>query len=100
MSDRISEVLDRIEARQQSGADEPRSALDYMQDVYKGRRAADPWRMRAAMAALPFESPKLTAMTVSSMTGHDFAALLERAILRSGQVKQIELRAEEPSYGR
>ncbi len=82
MSERITEVLDRIEARQLR-ADEPRSALEYCQDVYKGRRAADPWRMRAAIAALPFESPKLTAMTVSSMNGQDFAVLLERAIARS-----------------
>ena len=32
--------------------DEPRNALDYLQDVYRGRRQADPWRMRAAMAAI------------------------------------------------
>jgi len=73
---------------------EPRSALEYCQDVYRGRRQADPWRMRAAMAALPFESPKLTATAVSSMDGEHFAALLERAIARSqAPPKQIELKA-------
>jgi hypothetical protein len=45
-----------------------------------------------------FESPKLTAVTESSMSGNDFATLLERAILPSAEVKQIELRPnEEPS---
>jgi hypothetical protein len=98
MTDRISEVLDRIEARQQSGVGEPASALDYVQDVYRGRRAADPWRMRAAMAALPFESPKLAITT--NLTGQDFAAMLDRAIAASSKaqvVRQIELKAEPES---
>jgi hypothetical protein len=63
--------------------DEPASALDYLQDVYRGRRVAEHSRMRAAMAALPFESPKLTATAVSSMDGDHFAAMLERAVARS-----------------
>jgi hypothetical protein len=82
---------------------EPRSALDYVQDVYRGRRQADPWRMRAAMAALPFETPKLTAMAISSMNGQTFAAMPDRAILRSRgngrNIPQIELSAE-PDDGR
>jgi hypothetical protein len=76
---------------------EPASALDYVQDVYRGRRAADPWRMRAAMAALPFESPKLAVSAI--MSNENFAAMLDKAIAASGKVlKQIELKAEpEPS---
>mgnify|MGYP001441070054 CR=1 FL=1 len=97
MTDRINEVLDRIEAQQaQASAEgEPPSALEYVRDVYKGRRVADPWKMRAAMAALPFESPKLSAMAIVERS--DFATMLDKAIERSGkgaEVKQIEAQPE------
>ena len=39
-------------------------------------------RLRAAIEALPFENPKLSATAV--FPGEDFAARLERAIFRSG----------------
>jgi hypothetical protein len=78
---------------------EPASALDYVQDVYRGRRQADPWRMRAAMAALPFETPKLAVTT--NISNENFAAMLDKAIARSqgrNAPAQIELSAEpEPS---
>jgi hypothetical protein len=41
-------------------------------------------RMRAAVAALPFEKPKLSAMALVHAEG-DFAARLEQAIERSSQ---------------
>ena len=97
MTDRINEVLDRIEAQQASNEAVPRNALEYVQDVYRGCRVADPWRMRAAMAALPFESPKLSAMAIVERS--DFATMLDRAIERSGngaKVKQIDLTPEGP----
>lgn len=78
-------------------AAEPASALDYLQDVYRGRRVAEHSRMRAAMAALPFESPKLSAAAVSSMDGEHFAAMLERAVQRSRAPLTIDHQPAERS---
>jgi hypothetical protein len=50
-------------------------------------------RLRAAIEALPHEHPRLGAVAVGHMNGHDFAAMLERAIERSSkgrEAKQIE----------
>jgi hypothetical protein len=72
------------------------ASLDFLQKVYRSPRQPLAVRMRAAAIALPFESPKLTAMAVSSMNGKDFAAMLERAIARSqAPLKQIELKPNE-----
>ena len=43
----------------------------------------------AAIEALPFEHPKLSAMAVN-----DFASRLERALQRSERAKLIEARSE------
>ena len=50
-------------------------------------------RIRCAIEALPYRRPKLGAVAIGQMSGKDFATLLERAILRSGnerELKQIE----------
>ena len=101
MTDRISEVLDRLEAQQQrddGSAElelaEGEASLHFLQKVYRSSRQPLAVRMRAAALAIPFESPKLTAMAVSSMNGNDFAAALERAVLRSRAPLQIEHRPE------
>jgi hypothetical protein len=67
-------------------------ALTYLQMVYRGQIEAEGPRMRAAMACLPFEVPKLSV--VASI--HDpagFADRLERAIERSG-VRPLMLEAK------
>ena len=76
----------------------PTSALEYLQSIYRNPSEPEGRRMRAAMAALPFEVPKLAATVVTNMDGRDFASLLERAIERSGRaqvVRLIEHREEE-----
>ena len=45
------------------------------------------------LASLPFESPKLSATAV--MTSNDFATMLEKAIKRTAQVRQIEGTCEQ-----
>jgi hypothetical protein len=49
--------------------------------------------MRAAMAALPFESPKLIATAL--LTNEDFGTLLDKAIERSNGARVINHRQRE-----
>lgn len=72
------------------------NAHELLKATYQGRYRPTPVQLRAAMVALPFESPKLTAMAVTSMDGNDFATMLERAIARSREPPRvIEHRPDE-----
>jgi hypothetical protein len=82
------------EVEETAVGDEPASALEYIRDVYRGRRIADPWRMRAAIAALPFESPKLSVIASVDDRDGTFAERLDRAIERSSGMKAIEHQSE------
>jgi hypothetical protein len=58
-------------------------ALRYLQLVYRGQIQAESQRMRAAIAALAYETPKLSVVaSINDPTA--FAERLERAIQRSG----------------
>ena len=61
---------------------ESENALGFLQAIYKSREVPLSVRMRAAIEALRFESPKLSATAV--LTSEDFADRLEKAIARSG----------------
>jgi hypothetical protein len=83
MTETIYEKLDQIEQEVVQVEPLDLDALTYLQMVYRGQIQAEGPRMRAAMACLPFETPKLSV--VASI--HDpagFAERLERAIERSG----------------
>ena len=54
------------------------TSLTLLQKVYHSSAVALSTRMRAAMAALPFEHPKLAVVT--TINAGDFADQLERAI--------------------
>src|SRR5438034_9407430 len=82
----IGEALDRIEAAQvlkPDAVDLPpnHTSLDYLQAIYRGQIRAEPSRMRAAIAALQFEHPKLAVQAILPMG--DLAERLDRAIERS-----------------
>ena len=82
----IDEVLGRIEQQQLEPLIlEGIAALPLLQMVYRGQVKLSPQQIRAAVEALPFENPKLSATAVTRMDGRSFAEQLERAIARSKQ---------------
>jgi hypothetical protein len=83
MTKTIYEKLDRIEQEVAQAVPLDLDALRYLQLVYRGQIEAEGPRMRAAMACLPFETPKLSVVaSINDPAG--FAERLERAIERSG----------------
>jgi hypothetical protein len=74
--------------------EEPPTALELLQSVYRDDGQPLSTRLRAAIEALPFEHPKMSAVAVGYLTGDTFAEKLDRAIARSDRAKLIEGRAE------
>src|SRR5215813_5023454 len=63
-------------------------SLDLLQAVYRCNELPLTTRMRAAMACLPFEVPKLAV--TAQITEQDFATLLDRRLKRLEEMKLIE----------
>jgi hypothetical protein len=59
------------------------ATLDFLQRIYRSAQQPMSLRMRAAIEALPFEKPKLSATAIATMDGKTFAEALDRAIERS-----------------
>ena len=60
-------------------------SLDLLRAVYRSNQLPLTTRMRAAIAALPFEVPKLAVTAVVSE--QDFATLLDRRLARIAEAK-------------
>ena len=58
-------------------------SLDLLRRIYRSTQQPMSLRMRAAIEALPFEVPKLSATAIATMDGQTFAQALDRAIERS-----------------
>jgi hypothetical protein len=50
------------------------TALALLQMVYRGEVRLSSQQIRAAIEALPFEGPRMSAVAVGYMTGDDFAS--------------------------
>jgi hypothetical protein len=91
MTETIRAVIDRIEMQQINNALQLRpeaNSLDFLQVIYRNPSLALPVRMRAAIAALPFEQPKLAV--TAQVSESDFATLLDRRIKRFEEMKLVE----------
>src|SRR5262249_13519707 len=66
-------------------------SLDLLKAVYRNNQLPLTTRMRAAIAALPFEVPKLAVTAVVSE--QDFATLLDRRLKRIEEMKAKEIEA-------
>ena len=63
-------------------------ALTFLRSIYNDPSEAKSVRMRAAIEALPFETPKLAV--TASLNGGDFADKLDKAFSRSARVINLE----------
>jgi hypothetical protein len=66
------------------------NSLEYLQRIYRDPMQPTSMRMRAAIEALAFENPRLSAVGVGYMTNDTFAEKLDRAIARADRAKLIE----------
>ena len=64
------------------------SGLDGLQAVYRNPRLPLQMRIRAIIAALPFETPKLAV--TATVSEHDFAILLDRRRIEEMKANAIE----------
>jgi hypothetical protein len=64
------------------------NSLDLLQAVYRSNELPLTTRMRAAMACLPHEVPKLAV--TAQITEQDFATLLDRRLKRLEEMKLLE----------
>jgi hypothetical protein len=74
--------------------DPPLTSLKYLQSIYRDENQATTVRIRCAVEALPYENPRMSAVTIATMDGKTFAEALERCIERSSSPPQLNGRTE------
>jgi hypothetical protein len=74
-------------------------ALELLQRAYRGEIKPTAVQMRAAIEALPFENPKLSAVGVGYLENNTFADRLDRAVEASNRAKMIEGKVIEHGDG-
>jgi len=82
------ELLPDLSPSDEAGHIDAASSLDFLQSVYRDPCQPLTRRMRAAIAALPFEHPKL-AVTANIGPNAGFALRLEQARKRTGAARLI-----------
>jgi hypothetical protein len=73
---------------------EPVTALQLLQSVYQNPTVGLTTRMRAAMACLPFEVPKLAVTALISES--DFATVLDRRLKHLEEIRNGKLIEAQP----
>src|SRR5262249_31755081 len=88
MVETVTAVMDRLEARHQAEVEIPPDglSLDLLCAVYRAHHLPLHVRMRAAMACLPHEAPKLIATAVVNESS--FPELLERRLKRLAEMER------------
>jgi hypothetical protein len=66
----------------------PKGSLEFLGSIYRDVELPLSQRMRAAIAALPFENPKLAV--TANINAQNFAAEIEAAMIRSGKPLTID----------
>jgi hypothetical protein len=66
------------------------TSLEFLQAVYLNEQLPLSVRIRAGTEALPFETPRVSAVAVGYIHGNDFASRLECAVEASNRAKLIE----------
>ena len=98
--DKLDELtVDRYSPGRDEAPDLPEGALslDFLQAIYRSPTQPLQTRIRAAMAALPFEYPKLAAVISANLSEQDFGEALERARKRvDGGPPTTPLKALQP----
>lgn len=88
LANNVDAVLDQIEAQQAIELEPNATSLKLLQTIYRSATIPLPTRMRAAIAAIQFEHPKLAV--TATLSGGDFADHLDQAVERSRRVSMIE----------
>jgi hypothetical protein len=96
MTETIYQLLDRIQDQPQLEVLAATSSLEFLQKVYSDPAQPINRRMRAAIAALPFEHPKLAVVGHTGIN-EGYANRLEQALKRSGKLIEAQPIGIEPA---